>query len=140
VPRTLASRELLASLDDAWAFIAEPHHLADWWPGIAAVEPDRRGVAPGARWRVHGTNRPTLFRAPNPSGTLLVLGVEPPFRFAFQLTGERLDAEIRLEDAGPRRTLATLTVEAPLLVGLKRSFAQKALGRLHALCQTAAEP
>ena len=29
-------------------FLAEPHHLADWWPGIVGVEPDRRGFATGA--------------------------------------------------------------------------------------------
>ena len=23
----------------------------DWWPGIPGVQPDRRGFAPGARWR-----------------------------------------------------------------------------------------
>ena len=46
-----------------------------------------------------GENRPSLFRRPNMSGTLLVLAVEPYERFAFQLTGERLDAELRLVGA-----------------------------------------
>ena len=32
---------------DVWAFLAEPYHLSDWWPGITGVEPDRRGFAPG---------------------------------------------------------------------------------------------
>ena len=47
-----ATRELLASLDDAWGFLAEPYHLSDWWPGVVSVQPDRRGFATGARWQV----------------------------------------------------------------------------------------
>ena len=43
---------------DVWGFLAEPYHLSDWWPGILGVEPDRRGFAPGARWRVIGRDRP----------------------------------------------------------------------------------
>jgi hypothetical protein len=102
------------------------------------VRPDRRGFAPGARWEVSGTNRPSLLRAPNPTGMLIVLAVEPPTLFRFQLTGERIEAELRLRATAPDRTLATLAVEGPWLVGLRRSFAHKALSRLHALCQTAA--
>jgi uncharacterized protein YndB with AHSA1/START domain len=139
VPRVAASRELLAAHADAWAFVAEPHHLPDWWPGLTAVEPDRRGLAPGARWRVHGSNRPSLFRRPNPSGTLLVLAVEPPRRLAFQLTGEHLEVELRLEETAPDRTAATLVVSGPWLIGLGRSLPRTALARLHALCQTAAD-
>jgi uncharacterized protein YndB with AHSA1/START domain len=139
VPRVAASRELIAGLADAWEFATDPQYLADWWPGIAAVEADRRGLAPGARWRVHGTNRPSFFRAPNPTGLLLVLDVERPTRFRFQLTGERIDAQLALAAAGPDRTRVTLTIEGPWLVGLSRSFPRKALERLHALCQIAAE-
>ena len=29
-----ASRELLAPRADVWAFLAEPYHLSDWWPGL----------------------------------------------------------------------------------------------------------
>jgi hypothetical protein len=54
------------------------------------------------------------------------------------LTGDRIEGELRLEDRGDR-TLATLTVEAPALIGLRRSMPVRALGRLHALCQTAAD-
>jgi len=139
VPRVDAARELLAPREDVWAFLAEPHHLSDWWPGLAAVQPDRRGLAPGARWQVHGTNRPSLFRRPSPAGMLLVLVVEPLERVAFHLTGERLDAEIRLRATAPDRTAVTLTVTGPWLIGLSKSFPRKALARLHALCQTAAE-
>jgi hypothetical protein len=139
VPRAAASRELLASRADAWRFIAEPHHFADWWPGVAAVRPDRRGVAEGARWEVHGTDRPTLFRRATSSGMLLVRGVTPQERFAWTLTADHLDVELRLEAAGPDRTVASLEVEAPWLMGLSRSLPRRALNRLHALCQTAVE-
>jgi uncharacterized protein YndB with AHSA1/START domain len=139
VPRVQAARELLAPREDVWAFLAEPHHLADWWPGVAAVEPDRRGLAAGARWQIHGTNRPSFFRSPNPTGMLLVLAAARPERIAFQLTGERLEAELRLEASAADRTIATLTVSGPWLIGLGRSFPHRALNRLHALVQTAAE-
>lgn len=140
MPRVEATRELLAPRGDVWAFLAEPRHLADWWPGIAAVEPDRRGLAAGARWQVRGANRPTLLRRPNPAGTLLVLAAARPEHVAFHLTGERMDADLRLEAAAADRTLATLTVTGPWMIGLGRSFPHRALARLHALCQTAAGP
>ena len=107
---------------------------------MAAVRPDRRGLAPGARWEVHGSNQPSLLRSPNPTGMLVVLAVEPPTLLRFQLTGERIEAELRLQTKAPDRTLATLAVEGPWLVGLRRGFAHRALSRLHALCQTGAEP
>jgi uncharacterized protein YndB with AHSA1/START domain len=139
VPRVEAARELLAPREDVWSFLAEPRHLADWWPGIAAVEPDRRGLAAGARWQIHGTHRPSFFRSPNPSGMLHVLAAARPERVVFQLTGERIEAELRLEASAADRTIATLTVTGPWLIGLGRSFPHRALNRLHALVQTAAE-
>jgi uncharacterized protein YndB with AHSA1/START domain len=138
VPRVRAERELLASLEDAWGFVAEPYHLGDWWPGIAAVEPDHRGLAPGARWHVRGGDRPTLLRPRDRTGMLVVVAVEPPHRFHFRLLDDRLEAELILAPAAPDRTLATLTVAGPWFVGLRRSFPRTALWRLHALCQTAA--
>jgi len=139
MPVVSAARELLAPREDVWAFLAEPYHLPDWWPGIGGVTPDRRGFAPGARWRVQGDDRPRWLRRPELTGTLLVLEVRPPAVFAFQLTGDRIEATIELEGAAPDRTRAVLTVDAPWLIGLSRSFPQRALGRLHALCQTAAD-
>jgi hypothetical protein len=139
MPTFHAERELLAPRADVWAFLSEPYNLADWWPGISGLQPDRRGFAPGARWQVLGENRPSLLRKPNMSGILLVLAVEPYERFAFQLTGERLDVDLRLSEPEPRRTLARLSVSGPALVGLRRSLPQKALNRLHALLQTAAD-
>ena len=106
---------------------------------VACLQPDRRGFAAGARWRVLGENRPSLMRKPNMSGTLVVLAVERYERFAFQPTGERLDVELRLSEPQPGRTLARLRVSGPMLIGLKRSLPGKALGRLHALVQTAAD-
>jgi uncharacterized protein YndB with AHSA1/START domain len=139
VPTYRAESELLAARADVWAFLAEPYNLPDWWPGISGLQPDRRGFAPGARWHIVGENRPSLLRKPNMSGILLVLAVEPYERFAFQLTGERLDVELRLSEPEPKRTLARLSVSGPVLVGLRRSMPQKALARLHALVQTAAD-
>src|SRR5207253_691201 len=104
MPTYHAERELLAPRADVWAFLSEPYNLPDWWPGISGLQPDRRGFAPGARWQVLGENRPSLLRKPNMSGVLLVLEVERYERFAFQLTGERLDVELRLSEPQPGRT------------------------------------
>jgi uncharacterized protein YndB with AHSA1/START domain len=140
VPRYAASRTLMASLDDVWAFLAEPHRLADWWPGIAGVQPDRRGLAPGARWQVVGPNVPSYLRRPQMNGTLLVLDVLPMQRVAFQLPNERIDAELELRAADADRTDATLTVEVPWFAGFRRSFPHRALARLYDLVQTGAAP
>jgi uncharacterized protein YndB with AHSA1/START domain len=139
MPRASVSRELLAAREDVWSFIAEPHHFPDWWPGIGGVQPDRLGLAEGARWGVTGIEQPTLFRRPTSSGMLLVRGVQIPERFAWTLTGDHIDAELRLEERGSNRTIATLHVEAPWLYGFSRALPRKALTRLHALCQTGAE-
>jgi hypothetical protein len=139
MPRASASRELLAAREDVWSFVAEPHHFADWWPGIGGVQPDRRGFAEGARWGISGTDRPTLLRRATSSGMLLVTGIKTPERFAWRLTGDRIDAELRLDERGADRTIATLDIEAPWLYGFSRALPRRALTRLHALCQTAAE-
>jgi len=138
LPRFAAERTLLAPVEDVWAFLAEPYHLPDWWPGISGVQPDRRGVAPGARWQVLGPDRPTFLRRPDAAGHLLILDVVPMRRLSFQLTGQRLDAEIDLEPRDERQTRATLTVDAPFLM-VPRSFPRLALGRLYDLIQTGAE-
>src|SRR5919199_5467443 len=122
MPTVAATRELLASPEDVWAFLAQPQRFADWWPGIGAVEPDRRGLAPGARWRIRGTERPSLLRRPEASGTMVILKAERPRLVSWHLTGDGIDARLELEEAAPDRTRATLTVEGPWLVGLRRSF------------------
>ncbi|MGI8862237.1 MAG: SRPBCC family protein, partial [Gaiellaceae bacterium] len=124
---------------DVWSFLAEPYHLSDWWPGIAGVQPDRRGLAPGARWQIQAPSRPGLIRRPGAGGTVLIVAVETERRVAFQLVDERVEAEVVLQDSGPGRTTVTLTVEAPFLSGVSRRTAVRALSRLYTLCQTAAE-
>jgi len=138
MPRVTASRELLASRDDVWQFIAEPRHFADWWPGIATVQPDRRGLAEGARWQILTADRPTFLRRSSSSGMLLVRAVRAPELFGWTLTGDHIDAELRLQATGDR-TVAALQLDAPWLFGISRALPRRALTRLHALCQTAAE-
>jgi uncharacterized protein YndB with AHSA1/START domain len=138
LPQFAAERILLAPIEDVWAFLAEPYHLADWFPGVAGVQPDRRGLAPGARWQVIGPHQPSWFKKPDAAGTLLVLDVVPMRRLSFQLTGQRLDAEIELEAREEGRTRARLTVEAPFLT-VRRSLPHQALARLYDLVQTGAE-
>jgi hypothetical protein len=70
---------------------------------------------------------------------LQIIEVEPPMRVTWYMTVERLDVELRLEDAGNHHTNVELTVTGPFMVGLRRSFPRTALNRLYALCQTAAE-
>ena len=140
MPRYAADRTLLAPIQDVWAFLAEPYNLADWWPGISGVEPDRRGLAPGARWKVVGPNEPSLFRRPQMTGTLVVLEVVPLERIAFQLTGDRIDAELTLRAVDEKRTEASLAVDGPFLIGLRRRFPDQALARLHGLLRTGEEP
>jgi len=138
LPRFAAERTLLAPIEDVWAFLAEPFHLSDWWPGVSGVQPDRRGMAPGARWQVVGPDRATFLRRPDAAGVLQVLEVVPLQRIVFQLTGQRLDAEIDLEDVERTRTRVRLAVEAPFLM-VKRSFPTLALSRLYDLVQTGAQ-
>jgi carbon monoxide dehydrogenase subunit G len=139
VPSYTETRELLAPLEDVWLFLAEPHHFSDWWPGISGVHPDRRGLAPGARWKLTASMRPSLFRRPAAESMLLVREVDAPTRVSWHMTGERLDVELELADAGNHHTRAELTVSGPFVVGLRRTLPRNALSRLHALCQTAAD-
>ncbi len=138
--RMSATGELFAARQDAWEFVAEPFNLPDWWPGAAGVRPDRRGSAAGARWQVIGGREPTLFRRPEAAGTLVVTASDRPSLFAFHLAADRLDVRVELEATAPDRTRATLTVEGPWLLSSRRTLARRALGRLRALCQTAAAP
>jgi uncharacterized protein YndB with AHSA1/START domain len=136
--RARAERELLASRDDVWAFLAEPRHLADWWPEVAAVEPDRRGLAPGARWEVRRGAVPGLFSRAGSAETLVVQEVDRPRSLTWHFTGQRLDVRIELEVAEVDRTLARLEVSASFVLGFRRSLPKIALDRLHSLIQTAA--
>ncbi len=133
-----ASRELLAPLEDVWTFVAEPHNFPNWWPRIGGVQPDRRGLAVGARWQVIAENEPSLLRRPAAAGMLIVLAVEPERRLAFRLTEGRLELELTLERAAANRTRATVEVRASWWAGLSRSLPRSALDRLWSLCQTGA--
>jgi uncharacterized protein YndB with AHSA1/START domain len=136
VARGSAERELLAPPADVWAFLAEPHHLPDWWPGLAAVEPDRRGASAGARWRVSGSE-PGWLRRREQADTLVVHRADAERRFAFELVGRRLRADLTLEPAAGGHTEARLVVEQPW-PGSPRRLARDAVSRLYELCQTAA--
>jgi uncharacterized protein YndB with AHSA1/START domain len=125
-----AELELLASRADVWAFLAEPYHLADWWPGITGVEPDRRGFAPGARWKVLATKRNVL-AGPRPvETTLLIREIDEYERWTWHLLEPKTDAEIRLRSVDPQRTA--------VLVSTSRGSARTAVKRLYDLVQTAA--
>jgi uncharacterized protein YndB with AHSA1/START domain len=137
-----ATRELLAPRADVWAFVAEPYHLSDWWPGVSGVEPDRRGLAPGARWKLittpqSGSPLSAFLRPAAAGGTLLVIDVKAPERAHLQFVNERIDAVLTLEETAPDRTHATLDVEGAWL-RINRALPRKALDRLHELVQTAA--
>jgi uncharacterized protein YndB with AHSA1/START domain len=141
MPTYAATRELLAPATDVWAFLAEPNRLSDWWPGLRGVEPDRRGLAPGARWRIRSRGRPNPLVGSklDVAGTIVFLDVRPPEFVAWQFVDARLDVELRLSEVAADRTRAELTVSAPFLGGLRRSLPHKALTRLYSLCQTGAQ-
>ena len=137
-----ATRELLAPRADVWAFIAEPYHLSDWWPGVSGIEPDRRGLVPGARWRLitrpeAGNPLRAFLRPAVAGGTLLVVDVREPELVQLQFVNDRIDAVLTLEEATAERTRATLVVEGAWL-RVSRSLPRHALTRLHNLIQTAA--
>ncbi len=141
--KVAATRELLAPPEDVWKFLAEPYHLADWWPGVHGVRPDRRGLAPGARWEV--TLRPqgrgflgSFLGGPNTTRMLMILEVRTNELVRFMFTEDHMEAELVLEPRGDDQTQATLTVDGAWL-RLNASLPRSALNRLHALCQTAAE-
>ena len=134
-----AKRELLARPRDVWEFVSEPHNLSDWWPGIVAVRPDRRGTARGARWEVTRSGRPSLLRKAGSFEGLIVLDAREQERFAFQLPEDRLEVVVTLEPHAHDRTLAEVLVTGPFLWGTRRLLAGHALGRIYDLCQTSAD-
>ena len=136
--RKVATRELLAPREDVWAFLAQPHRFADWWPGVAAVEPDRRGLAVGARWELRAGGTPSLANRPGTPSHLLVHRAERPHLAAWHLTKGELDVELRLDAVDAGRTRATLSVSGRVLLGTRRDLARRALSRLYDLCQTGA--
>ena len=126
-----AQRELLAPRADVWAFLAEPFHLPDWWPGIAGVEPDRRGFASGARWKVRVVTSNLLLGRRERETTLLIRQIEPYERWAWHVLKGTLDVEVRLHARGDH-TLVECTANT------RRNIPELALKRLFDLVQTAA--
>jgi hypothetical protein len=124
------SIELLAARADVWSFLAEPYHLTDWWPGITGVEPDQRGFAPGARWKVIATRRNILIGSASKESLLLIRAIDPYERWAWHLVATKLDVEISLRATAEDRTVAT--------IALSKGSPGLALKRLYDLCQTAA--
>ena len=140
--KVAATRELLAPREDVWKFLAEPHHLSDWWPGATAFARPAWARA-RARWEV--TLRPqgrgflgSFLGGPNTTRMLMILEVRPNELVRFMFTEDHMEAELVLEPMGDGQTQATLTVDGAWL-RLNASLPRSALNRLHALCQTAAE-
>jgi uncharacterized protein YndB with AHSA1/START domain len=135
-----ASRELLAARADVWGLVAEPYHLSDWWPAYTGVQPDRLGLAPNARWHVVRSRAPGFFRKPRGQGLIVITEVARERILRWHDVAQRIDAGIRLEDAGPENTLATAFVDGPfwrLYMEGARGLPHRAVARLYDLCQTA---
>jgi uncharacterized protein YndB with AHSA1/START domain len=134
-----ASRVLVASREDVWTLVAEPYHLPDWWPGYTGVEPDRRGLAEGARWTVLRSRTPGFLRKPRGKGLIVIQRVSPGEELAWLDLSQNVEAGLRLEDEG-RGTRATAFVDGPLwrlLAEGARGLPRLAVARLYDLCQTA---
>jgi uncharacterized protein YndB with AHSA1/START domain len=126
-----ASRELLAPRADVWQFLAEPYHLSDWWPGITGVQPDRRGFAPGARWKVQASKRNVFTGRRSVETLLIVREIDPYERWSWHLLVPETDTEVRLQAIAPDRTLVEVTTSSRV--------ASAAVQRLYDLVQTAAQ-
>jgi hypothetical protein len=134
-----ASEILPVSRAEAWALIAEPYHLPDWWPGYTGVEPDRRGLEENARWTVVRGSRPGFMRKPRGTGLILIRRVQPGSELTWHDLAQKLDMGVRLEDAG-RQTKVTAWAAGPawrLYAEGARSLPTKAAARLRDLCDTA---
>jgi uncharacterized protein YndB with AHSA1/START domain len=133
-----ASRVLVASREDVWALVAEPYHLPDWWPAYTGVEPDRRGLAEGARWTVLRSRTPGFLRKPRGKGLIVIQRVSPGEELAWLDLSQNVEAGLRLEDEG-RGTRATAFFDGPpwrLLAEGARGLPRLAVARLYDLCQT----
>ena len=136
-----AERVLLSPREDVWALVAEPYHLPDWWPAYSGVQPDRRGLAEGARWEVVRSRSPGFFRQPEGHGLIVILRVDPGLQLAWRDIAQRLECGVRLENAGTGRTRATLWVEGSewrIWLEGAHGLPEDAAERLYDLCQTAA--
>jgi uncharacterized protein YndB with AHSA1/START domain len=138
LPRYEARRTLPASVEEVWAVLADPARWPEWWPGLVEVAPSvRRALAPGAHWRLEGTNRPSFRPRPQLGGSLVVLDVVPLEHLSFQLTSEHARVELDLTPVEDGETQATLAVEAPRFGGMGRTVPSQALAGLAALVRPA---
>ncbi len=148
-----ASRELLAASGEVWEFLAEPYQLADWWPGIIGIEPDRRGFAVGARWRVvRRAPRGLLpvagggWQGRTRTATLVIVALEPCRLWSWQLVGRErgarlagsLAVSIELVATTSDRTRVEIGVESRGWGGGDRVTSRSAVERLYSLVQPAA--
>jgi uncharacterized protein YndB with AHSA1/START domain len=135
-----ASRVLRSPRADVWALVGEPYHLPDWWPSYSGVEPDRRGLAEGARWTVLRGARPGFLRKPRGRGLILLERVRPATELAWLDLAQKIEAGVRFDDEG-RDTRATAFVSGPfwrIYAEGARGLPSIAVARLYDLCQTAA--
>jgi uncharacterized protein YndB with AHSA1/START domain len=135
LPRYEARRTLPAPVEIVWSVLADPARWPEWWPGLVGASPSvRRALAPGAHWRLEGTERPSFRRRPQLGGSLLFLEVVPLEHISFQLSGgEHAQVELDLTPVEDDETQAFLAVEAPRFSGLGRSVPSEALAGLAAL-------
>ena len=120
----------MAPRADVWGFLAEPYHLSDWWPGLTGVQPDRRGFAPGARWKVIARKHNVLLGSRPAETTLLIREIEEYERWTWHLVAGGVDVEVRLRATADDRTEVTVTTS--------RGDPKRAVQRLYDLVQTAA--
>jgi hypothetical protein len=100
--------------------------------GYSGVEPDRHGLAVGARWKVVRTRAPGLFRRGGGEGLIVIEQVEPPHRIRWLDVAGRYRVTVDAD----RTVIVELEGPAWRLLDVRR-YPRQALGRLEALCDTA---
>jgi uncharacterized protein YndB with AHSA1/START domain len=141
VARAHATREILAPREDVWTLIAEPYHLPDWWPAYTGVQPDRRGLAENARWKVVRARKPGLLRRGGRDGLIVITRVVPGEELRWRDVEDDLEGSVRLERSPGDRTRATLAVAGRwwrMRMDGAGQAPRAAADRLYELCQTAA--
>jgi uncharacterized protein YndB with AHSA1/START domain len=135
LPRYKARRTLPAPVEEVWAVLEDPARWPEWWPGLVDAQPSvRNALAPGAHWKIEGSDRPSFRRRPQLGGSLLILEVTPLERLVFQLSGgEQAEVELDLQPVEDGETQALLAVAAPRFSGVGRTTASEALAALAAL-------
>jgi hypothetical protein len=136
-----ATGELLSDRREAWALVAEPYHLPDWWPAYTGVKPDRRGLVEGARWEVIRSSAPGFLRRPEGEGLIVIMKVVEGWELRWLDPKQGIESGVALDNAGTGRTRATTFVSGSWLRLVSegaRGLPETALTRLRDLCQTTA--